>query len=82
MMGLTQLGAPNLPVIVGLASLLLINRHETSVWGPAQSSRNEYAAYNNNNPEKFGAVTEGCDDTCSVVPMETDDSSLPGDAVA
>ncbi len=48
-MGLTQLGAPNLPIIVGLASLLLINRHEISVGGPAQSSKDEYAAHNNNN---------------------------------
>ncbi len=47
--GLTQLGAPNLPYIVGLASLLLINRHETSVRGPAQSFKEEYAAHNNNN---------------------------------
>ncbi len=38
---LTQLGAPDLPIIVGLVSLLLINRHETSVRRPAQSSKDE-----------------------------------------
>ncbi len=32
--------------LVGLASQLLSNRHETPVRGPAQSSQDEYAAHN------------------------------------
>ncbi len=35
--GLAHLGAPNLPIIVGLASLLLSNRQETPVREPAIS---------------------------------------------
>ncbi len=42
----------------GLASLLLINRHESSVRGPAQSSKDEYAAHNNNNNNKAGGTTQ------------------------
>ncbi len=31
----------------GVPTIILINRHKTSVRGPAQSSKDEYAAYNN-----------------------------------
>ncbi len=43
---LTHRGAPNLPIIVGLSSLLLPNGHETLVRGLTQSSNDEYAAHN------------------------------------
>ncbi len=35
--------------VIGLASSLLRNRHEITVRVPAQSSKDEYAAHNNNN---------------------------------
>ncbi len=36
------------PIIVGLATLLVSNRHETPVRGPAKSSKDECAEHNNN----------------------------------
>ncbi len=44
-------------VMVRLASLLLTNRHETSVRGPAQSSKDEYAAHTTTTTEKAALLT-------------------------
>ncbi len=69
-------------IVVGLASLLLVNHHRTSFRGPAQASKDEYAAHNDKTRQAISQqlqlnIVKLCPLSHGTDPQHTRDASFP-----